>query len=385
MKPYVLVSGDFVKTGGMDRANYALASYLARQGRDVHLVGFRAAEDLLTLPRIRFHRVPKVAKSYLLSGPLLDRAGRFWAAKIAALGGRVVVNGGNCRWHDVNWVHHVHAAGRPWMQGGALRRAKIRLSHRLALAGERAVVPRARIVLTTCRRTKDDIVSCLGVRADRVVPVYMGVDSELFRPVDARERRQIRAKLGWSAERPVVMFVGALGDERKGFDTLYRAWMALCSEPGWDAHLVVVGGGAGAAMWKDRARRERLSERIEFLGFVKNLPEVLAAGDAHVLPSRYEGYSLSTQEALACGLPAFVSVAAGIAERYPHELAPLLIPDPDDAADLARRLARWRREMARYRADVVGLSEQLRRHSWDDMAEQMMAVIEGAVPELAAP
>ena len=33
---FALVSGDFVKTGGMDRANYALASYLARQGRAVH-------------------------------------------------------------------------------------------------------------------------------------------------------------------------------------------------------------------------------------------------------------------------------------------------------------------------------------------------------------
>jgi hypothetical protein len=38
MKPYLLVTGDFVKTGGMDRANYALAHYLARQGGEVHLV-----------------------------------------------------------------------------------------------------------------------------------------------------------------------------------------------------------------------------------------------------------------------------------------------------------------------------------------------------------
>jgi len=28
---YLLVTGDFVKTGGMDRANFALAEYLAKQ------------------------------------------------------------------------------------------------------------------------------------------------------------------------------------------------------------------------------------------------------------------------------------------------------------------------------------------------------------------
>ena len=377
MKPYLLVSGDFVKTGGMDRANYALASYLARHGRDVHLVAYRVAEDLLSLPKIHFHHVPKLAKSYLLSSPLLNRVGRLWAARIEALGGHVVVNGGNCRWNDVNWVHHVHSADRPWMHGSPLRRMKIWLSHRLALTAESAVIPSARLVLTSCSRTKNDIMKRLGVSADRVVSVMYGVDSGLFYPLDAPQRTQVRAKLGWPPGRPTLIFIGELGDARKGFDTLYRAWANLCSEPGWDAHLVVIGRGAGAAIWKNRARREGLSERMEFLGFVKDFPDVLAASDALVLPSRYEGYSLVTQEALACGLPAFVTQTAGISERYPDELKQLLIPDPNDPADLARRLGRWRQNMTQYKADVTGLSDRLRSYSWDDMAEKIVAAIEG--------
>ena len=39
--PIVLVSGDFVLTGGMDRANHALASYLLDRGREVHFVSHR--------------------------------------------------------------------------------------------------------------------------------------------------------------------------------------------------------------------------------------------------------------------------------------------------------------------------------------------------------
>ncbi len=76
MKPYLLVAGDFVKTGGMDAANHALASYLADTGNRVHLVATRVAQDLAVRSNVTFHRVPKPADSYILAEPLLDRAGR---------------------------------------------------------------------------------------------------------------------------------------------------------------------------------------------------------------------------------------------------------------------------------------------------------------------
>ena len=41
MSPWLLATGDFTESGGMDRANHALAAYLARHGRQVHLVAHR--------------------------------------------------------------------------------------------------------------------------------------------------------------------------------------------------------------------------------------------------------------------------------------------------------------------------------------------------------
>jgi glycosyltransferase involved in cell wall biosynthesis len=118
-----------------------------------------------------------------------------------------------------------------------------------------------------------------------------------------------------------------------------------------------------------------LAERIKFLGFRQDVPAVLAACDALVHPARYEAYGLSVQEALCRGLPALVSVTAGVAERYPDELHGLLIPDPEDAADLARRLQTWRRDRERIRAKVARLSNCLRSHTWDDMAGQIVHLI----------
>src|SRR5688572_12963942 len=104
----------------MDAANHALAQFLAERGGEVHLVAHRVADDLLRRPNVSFHAVRKPAGSYLLGIPFLARAGKRWARRVAASGGRVVVNGGNCRWPDLNWVHYVHSAYRPDEVGGML-------------------------------------------------------------------------------------------------------------------------------------------------------------------------------------------------------------------------------------------------------------------------
>ena len=59
------------------------------------------------------------------------------ARLVGAKGARVVVNGGNCRWGDVNWVHYVHAAWSLCAAGGIPRRLKAFAAHRSYLAAER--------------------------------------------------------------------------------------------------------------------------------------------------------------------------------------------------------------------------------------------------------
>ena len=383
MGSYLLVTGDFVKVGGMDRANHALAEYLADRGDDLRLVAHRVADDLRGRPNVSWVRVPKPLNSYLLGNPLMHRVGRAEARRAAARGARVVVNGGNCLWGDVNWVHHVHAADAPNPAGSPLTRLRRRLTYRLHRAEERAAVPRARAVIATCDRTRRDVVGRLGVAEDRVHVVLLGIDAGKFRPAEGDERAAIRAGLGWPEGRPKVAFVGALGDRRKGFDTLFAAWRALCADPGWDADLVVVGRGAEVPAWRARTAEAGLSGRIAFLGFVRDLPDLYRACDAHCLPSRYEGFSLVTQEALACGAPAFVSRAAGIADLYPEGLQHLLIPDPEDGRDLADRLRAWRGRMAEYREAVRPFSARIREHTWERMSSKMVEVIESGPPGAA--
>lgn len=361
----------------MDMANYALASYLARNGVSVHLVAHRVAPELVALPGLVFHRVMKPAGSYLLGSPLIDRVGRAWARRLAAQGARVVVNGGNCLWADVNWVHYVHAAYDPVVETGRLRKLKERLARAYFVATERQALAAARLVVVNSIRTRKDVVDAFGIDSDSVHTVYYGTDPHRFGPIAVDERIAARVQLGWPIDRPTVAFVGALGDRRKGFDMLFEAWRRLCADPGWDADLIVVGSGAEVPLWQARAGDAGLGQRIRFLGFSREVERILAACDALVHPARYEAYGLGVHEALCRGLPALVSASAGVAERYPSSLRPLLIADPEDEGEIRRSLLWWRAHNASVMDDVRAFAERLRADSWDTMAERIWALMQG--------
>lgn len=374
----LMVAGDFVKTGGMDRANHALASFLAERGVETHLVAHRVEQSLRSKPNVRTHLVPKLLGSYAASGPLLDLVGRRFAARIAGRDGRVIVNGGNCRWSDVNWVHYVHAAFDFSPSGSLLHRVKTRASHELSLSKEKQVLSGSRLIFTNSNRTRRDIIEKVGISGRSIYPVYYGNDPEEFRPATEGEYATPRSELGFGADRRLVAFVGALSDRRKGFDTLFAAWRQLCVDKTWDADLVVVGRGAELQLWKERAALAGLESRMRFLGFRDDVPRILRACDVLVAPARYEAYGLAVQEALCAGVPAFVSASAGVAERYPKSLKDLLLTNPEDADGIVSALRRWRSHRAYFSKEIEIFSRELRAYTWDRMAELMIELVDAS-------
>lgn len=376
MNRWLIVAGDFVQTGGMDMANFALAQYLAAKGLDVHLVAHRVDPALSAAANVHVHRVPRPGGVSLLGEPLLNWKGRRLAARVAGTGGRVVVNGGNCRWGDINWVHFLHAAWEPKTGLAGVRRTKTRLAHRLALAHERRAFQQASVVIANSETTRQEAMRRFSLPASRVHTVYLGVDPSRFRPRSEHERQAARRRLAWDADKPVVAFVGALGDRRKGFDTVLESWRRLCRDARWDVDLAVVGSGAEAPLWRRRIEGAGLARRVHFLGFRRDVSEVLAACAALIAPTRYEPYGLAAHEALCSGLPAFVTRTAGVAERYPVELDDLLIEDPEAPEELVERLAQWRRRRDEVSARVLPVTERLRHHTWDAMAREFVKRVE---------
>ena len=355
--------------------NFAVAQELAEWGVSVQLVAFRVAEELKKHSNVVWCKVPKPLRSYFLGLPLLDRIGRRVARKCMDRGGRVIVNGGNCQVADVNWVHYVHAAYQASASTSLARRAQHALSHRLNLDQERSALRKARTIIANSERTRRDLTEKLGIDDSLIRTVYYGIDAERFSPPSDERRRRVRGELGMP-DRPQVAFVGALGDRRKGFDTLFTAWSSLCRDPAWECDLLVVGRGAELPLWQKRAQDEGISQRVRFLGFRSDVPDVLAACDALVAPARYEAYGLGVQEALCTGLPALVRASAGVAERYPSALAELLLDEPDNAGALESSLRNWRRHHERLLDGARDLSVQLRQRTWQVMAQDVRSLLD---------
>ena len=374
MTRWAIASGDFTPLGGMDRANYALAGYLARSGRDVHLVAHRVWPDLTSQAGVTVHHARRPFGSHLLGVPMLARTAAAVARRLGS-GTRLLSNGGNTRWAGPTWIHYLHAAYEPETRD-ARARVMARAGRRRYLADEARAIAIAPTIICNSGRTAADVGRLYGVAPARLQVVYYGSDARQFDEVTDGERAAARADAGFDAARPLALFIGALGDRRKGFDTLFEAWSELCRDASWDANLAVAGTGAEVPAWERRTAERGMERRIRFLGFRADIPAVMAAADVVVHPSRYEAYGLGVHEALCRGIPVIVSASAGVAERLLADLRPLTLPDAASPDDLVERLRRWRADEAAWRMSAREAGRQLRRRSWDDMAAEITALVE---------
>ncbi len=375
MRPWLIASGDFTTAGGMDRANHGLASYLARTGRPVHLVAHRVASDLAGQRGIRVHAVARPFGAHLIGAPLLSRAAQRVSRSLDH-GACRLANGGNTALPGATWIHYLHAAHAPSVNGSLRTSVAARAGRHYHLRCERKAIERADVIICNSARTAADVKEHYRVPDSRLRIIYYGVDAERFRAATPVERAAARQAFGIAADRYAAVFAGALGDRRKGFDLLFDAWQSLHRDPAWNVDLLVVGAGGEQTSWMERARHAGLDGSIRFLGFRNDMAALFAAADVVVHPARYEAYGLAVHEAICRSVPALVGAGAGIAERYPRELGGLVLADPLSSQALVTSLRAWRANATEWRKRVGLFAARLASRSWDQMAAEITAAIE---------
>lgn len=155
-----------------------------------------------------------------------------------------------------------------------------------------------------------------------------GVDLEQYRPSTPRARRETRTRLGVGPDVPVVVCVGRLTPQ-KGQDVALAAWPAV-REGAPAARLLLVGDGPlGGSL------RASAPAGVELLGRRDDVPDLLAAADLVLMPSRWEGLALALLEAMATGVPVVASAVAGSASALlagPLPAAGAVVPVEDPRA-----------------------------------------------------
>ena len=130
------------------------------------------------------------------------------------------------------------------------------------------------------------------------------IDANAF-GYDPAMRQETRERLGLSPDETVFLHVGAF-NEQKNQTFLLEAFSRYL-ERNADARLLLVGDGERRNSCMARAETLHISKRVSFLGQRDDIPALLSAADAFVLPSLHEGLPLTLIEAQCAGLPCLAS------------------------------------------------------------------------------
>ena len=213
-----------------------------------------------------------------------------------------------------------------------------------------------------------DILESNGIRAEKKV-VHLGCDTEKFKPPEMK----LKAKkdVGIDPKYAVIGFCGRIGRE-KDLPTLHKAFK-IVGRKRTDILLLIVGTGL-----KEEEERLFRGRHVMLTGATDNVIPYLHAMDIYVLPSHTETTSLTTLEAMACGLPVIVT-RVGYIRRYVRNMKNGLFFEKGNAAELAKKIEElMSRPMLIQRLGYEARETVLKKFSWQETVKGVLAALQEA-------
>lgn len=224
------------------------------------------------------------------------------------------------------WLMRARLSDRPWVFWGE----RIRPGKKGPIEALKKILARplghAAGIAAVGAQAADDYQRQFPTVPVRNIPY--GCDLDAFRRESGRAQPDV----------PVILYCGQM-IPRKGVDVLLEAFVRLITE-GVEAKLLLVGREGNIREWMARYD-ERILRHIEWQGFLQpdSLPQVFHRADIFVLPSRYDGWGVVVNQAMAAGLPVIATSAVGAAHDLVKEGVNGFVVTPDDAGQLAAKLA----------------------------------------------
>jgi glycosyltransferase involved in cell wall biosynthesis len=239
---------------------------------------------------------------------------------------------------------------------------------------DRLSVPFLDRVSAHCERTFAETVR-RGFPAGRLCLLTCGFEAKPveFAPQErARRRRELDARDGDT----VLLHVARFWPE-KAHDVLLDGFCRILERKP-NTRLWLAGVGPEEARIRALSEELGVAANTRFLGFRKDLPELLALADIQVHPSDMEGVPLAVCAGMAAGLPIVATAVGGVVEvlrddhsallvapRSPEQFAGAvlrLIDDPDKGRRLgatARRFVEQKYSLAAATARVEAVYEEM--------------------------
>ena len=214
-------------------------------------------------------------------------------------------------------------------------------------------------IITVSQSSRADIAEQMGIDANRIFVVPVGVDHLRFRPLPHIKRVPGRLMTTASADVPL-----------KGLVPLLEALAKVRTER--HAELVVVGMPKEQTRVGETISRLGLASSVRFLSGVSDerIVELYASAEVAVVPSLYEGFSLPAVEAMACGVPLVGTTGGAVPEVIGQDGVTGLLVPPGDPGALAAAIGRALDDPElRARLGAAGRERVLEKFTWRKTAE----------------
>ncbi|MGL6340094.1 MAG: glycosyltransferase family 4 protein [Waterburya sp.] len=206
--------------------------------------------------------------------------------------------------------------------------------------------------------------------------IYNGIkDSSISFNGDTKQqlRLQIRQELGLEANSQILLTVARLHPQ-KGHDYLIPIMPAIIARfP--NVQFVWVGDGEYQADLNHQLQEYQVKDKVSFLGYRQDIPNLLAAADLFLFPSYQEGLPFAVLEAMIYGLPIVASDTGGIPEMIVNEEHGLLFRT-GDRQDLLEKLD-WALNHPAAMAQMANMAQiQVQKFSEATMLQDTLEVLQ---------
>ena len=168
---------------------------------------------------------------------------------------------------------------------------------------------------------EDNALAKRRMKAGRVVWVPgVGVDVNRISKVIGK-RMSLCKELGVDENQILMLSVGELNDNKN-----HSAVVEVLNQLPQNYHYLICGQGANFGKLITLAKNSGCENRLHLLGYREDIFEIMKSCDLFVFPSKREGLSLSIMEAMACGLPCFVSDIRGNRDLIKDKIGGRLMP-----------------------------------------------------------
>lgn len=209
------------------------------------------------------------------------------------------------------------------------------------------------------------ILTGIGVSTKKTV-IHLGINTTKFMP--SSNKASSKRKLGIDPSKKVIGFCGRIGRE-KDLPTLFQAWKSIRADHP-NAYLLVVGKGV-----EEHETMLKSEADVMTIGSTDNVIPYLQAMDVYVLPSLTETTSLSTLEAMSCGL-AVAATPVGYIKNYISNGSNGFLFPAKDVLTLASILDKLvRDDSLRIRLGVAARKTVISKHRWHQTVEGIKRVL----------